>query len=209
MEQCDDGGSIPGDGWSGTCTVEAGYTCAGGSASAPDVCQKCGDGRRTGTELCDDGGIAPGELPEEELLLGYSMGGLTAFEMAKWLEENGVKVKKLIILDKTAQPEYGKIVQKVDLKGELMEIARQIAADPMDYNRIIDYLRAHESLIEAYQQQGLVSCPIEVFYCAQGFELADFLKWQRFSSAELKIQSFANCSHYEIPKIWNELSIDF
>ena len=153
--------------------------------------------------------IALGELPEEVMLLGYSMGGLTAFEMAKWLEDNNVKVKKLIILDKTAQPEYGKIVQKVDLKGELMEIARQIAADAMDYNRIIDYLRAHESLIEAYQQQGFISCPIEVFYCAQGFALADFLKWQRFSSAELKIQSIANCSHYEIPKIWNELNFEF
>lgn len=153
--------------------------------------------------------IALGELPEEVMLLGYSMGGLTAFEMAKWLEENGVKVKKLIILDKTAQPEYGKIVQKVDLKGELMEIAQQIAAGAMDYNRIIDYLMAHESLIEAYQQQGFVSCPIEVFYCAQGFALADFLKWQRFSSAELKIQSIANCSHYAIPKIWNDLKLKF
>jgi surfactin synthase thioesterase subunit len=153
--------------------------------------------------------IALGELPEEVMLLGYSMGGLTAFEMAKWLEDNNVKVKKLIILDKTAQPEYGKIVQKVDLKGELMEIARQIAADAKDYNRIIDYLRTHESLIEAYQQQGFVSCPIEVFYCVQGFAIADFLKWQRFSSAELKIQSIANCSHYEIPKIWNELNFEF
>jgi non-ribosomal peptide synthetase component F/NRPS condensation-like uncharacterized protein/surfactin synthase thioesterase subunit len=153
--------------------------------------------------------LALGDLPEEVLLLGYSMGGLTAFEMAKWLEENGVRVKKLIILDKTAQPEYGKIVQKVNLKGELMDIARQIAADDPDYNRIIDYLKTHESLIEAYQQQGSVSCPIEVFYCEQGFALSDFMKWQRFSSAKLKIQSIANCSHYEIPKIWNKISFDF
>ena len=152
---------------------------------------------------------ALGNLPEEVILLGYSMGGLTAFEMAKWLEENGVRVKKLIILDKIAQPEHGKIVQKVDLKGEHMDIARQIAADDMDYKRIIDYLRTHESLIEAYQQQGSVSCPIEVFYCEQGFAISDFMKWQRFSNAELKIQSIANCSHYEIPKIWNKISFDF
>jgi cysteine-rich repeat protein len=50
-EQCDDGDAVPGDGCSGTCTIEPGYDCqvagqpcvplapgAGGAAGAPAVC---------------------------------------------------------------------------------------------------------------------------------------------------------------------------
>jgi len=151
--------------------------------------------------------ISMAELPEEITLLGYSMGALTAFEMAKWLEDNNVKVKKLIVLDKTAQPEFGRLLQKVNLKGELTDIAQQIAIDNSDFHRIINYLSAHESMIEAYQQMGFINCPIEVFYCEKGFPHSDFLKWQRFCTKEIKIRSINNCSHYEIPRIWNDLNI--
>lgn len=56
-----DGNRVPGDGCNGTCFVESGYSCAGGNATSLDVCQKCGDGRRTGTEACDDGGTLDGD----------------------------------------------------------------------------------------------------------------------------------------------------
>jgi len=149
------------------------------------------------------------ELPKEITLLGYSMGALTAFEMAKWLEENEVKVKKIIVLDKTAQPEFGKFVEKIDLKPELLEIADQIASDEIDYERITSYLKAHEGLIEAYQQQGFVRCDIDVYYCENGFPTDDFQKWQRFSSGVINLKSIKRSSHYEIPKIWNDLNIEF
>jgi surfactin synthase thioesterase subunit len=149
------------------------------------------------------------EFPEEITLLGYSMGALTAYEMAKWLEDNNVKVKKLIVLDKTAQPEFGRVLQQVNLKGELTDIAQQIAVDNSDFHRIINYLSAHESMIEAYQQMGFIHCPIEVFYCEKGFPNSDFLKWQRFSSNKISMKSISGCSHYEIPKIWNELNFEF
>jgi cysteine-rich repeat protein len=51
-ENCDDGNSNSGDGCSGSCTVENGYTCTG----LPSVCTTtCGDGKRAGIEVCDDG----------------------------------------------------------------------------------------------------------------------------------------------------------
>ena len=149
------------------------------------------------------------ELPKEITLLGYSMGALTAFEMAKWLEENEVKVKKIIVLDKTAQPEFGKFVENIDLKQELLEIAKQIASDEIDYERITSYLKAHEGLIEAYQQQGFVRCDIDVYYCENGFPEDDFQKWHRFSSGDIKLKSIKRSSHYEIPEIWNDLNIEF
>jgi surfactin synthase thioesterase subunit len=153
--------------------------------------------------------ISLAKLPEEITLIGYSMGALTAFEMAKWLEENNVKVKQLIVLDKIAQPEVGRVLQKVDLKGELMDIAQQIAVDETDFNRIINYLSSHESMIEAYQQMGFIHCPIEVFYCEKGFSHSDFLKWQRFSSNKISLKPIPDASHYEIPKIWNDLNLEF
>jgi hypothetical protein len=39
-EQCDDGNQIPGDGCSGECVVETGWTCEG----SPSACRSCGDG---------------------------------------------------------------------------------------------------------------------------------------------------------------------
>ncbi|MFM7683138.1 MAG: thioesterase domain-containing protein, partial [Bacteroidota bacterium] len=150
-----------------------------------------------------------GSLPKEVTILGYSMGGLTAFEMAKWLQDNGVNVKRLIILDKTAQPEPGNIIKRVSLKTELIEIAKQIASDETDFERIISYLKIHEQMIEAYQQSGSLNCPIDVFYCSDGFPESDFLKWSRFTKQKVNLTKIDNCSHYEIPKIWNDLNLIF
>ena len=36
--QCDDGNNYSGDGCSGDCKVEEGYSCTGGSEMMPDVC---------------------------------------------------------------------------------------------------------------------------------------------------------------------------
>ena len=55
-EQCDDNNTDAGDGCSPTCQIEAGFICSGGSINTPDACTAvCGDGRRVGSEICDDG----------------------------------------------------------------------------------------------------------------------------------------------------------
>jgi len=52
---CDDGGNINSDGCSSACTVDCGHTCTGGDAETHDTCStECGDGKRAGTEACDD-----------------------------------------------------------------------------------------------------------------------------------------------------------
>ena len=148
-----------------------------------------------------------GKLPNQVTILGYSMGGLTAFEMAKWLENNGVIVDRLIILDKTAQPEPGNKIKRVSLKSELIDIAKQIATDDMDFDRMIAYLKTHEQMIEEYQQSGYLNCPIDIYYCSDGFQESEFLKWNRFTKQKVSLTKIENCSHYEIPKIWNDMNL--
>jgi fibro-slime domain-containing protein len=57
-EQCDDGNAVPGDGCSGICTIEPGYTCpTPGALCISTVTQVCGNGKIEGSEACDDGNI--------------------------------------------------------------------------------------------------------------------------------------------------------
>ena len=55
-ETCDDGNIIGGDGCSGTCATESGWTCKG----SPSKCgTTCGDGIVAGAEQCDDKNTTP------------------------------------------------------------------------------------------------------------------------------------------------------
>src|SRR5580693_6648931 len=61
-ETCDDGNSIPGDGCSGTCQTEPGYSCPNPGKPCVFTGQGlCGDGRIEGTEECDDGNTVSGD----------------------------------------------------------------------------------------------------------------------------------------------------
>jgi fibro-slime domain-containing protein len=61
-EQCDDGNSVPGDGCSGTCQIEPGYTCpTPGRPCVSTIVQICGDGKIEGSEACDDGNTIDGD----------------------------------------------------------------------------------------------------------------------------------------------------
>ncbi len=61
-EQCDDGNSRPGDGCSGLCQIEPGYTCpAPGQSCILVRMPKCGDGALDPGETCDDGNTTPGD----------------------------------------------------------------------------------------------------------------------------------------------------
>jgi len=59
VEACDDGNTLSGDGCSGACEVEPGWTCGG----MPSVCEpgQCGDGIIAGVEACDDGNTKGGD----------------------------------------------------------------------------------------------------------------------------------------------------
>ena len=56
-EACDDGDADDGDGCSGSCTIESGWSCSGEPSSCSTI---CGDGDVAGTEGCDDGGTTSG-----------------------------------------------------------------------------------------------------------------------------------------------------
>jgi fibro-slime domain-containing protein len=61
-EQCDDGNGTPGDGCSGICQIEPGYTCPSvGMPCLYTVPVKCGDGVIEGNEQCDDANVVDGD----------------------------------------------------------------------------------------------------------------------------------------------------
>jgi fibro-slime domain-containing protein len=61
-ETCDDGNSVPGDGCSGVCQIEPGYSCpTPGQKCVYSLTQVCGDGKIEGDEACDDGNTKSGD----------------------------------------------------------------------------------------------------------------------------------------------------
>ena len=78
-ESWDDANTSNGDGWSSTCTIEAGYSWTGGSLTSIDICvlwsagyyqdlsnpttwiTRWGDGFRAGSEVWDDGNTSSGD----------------------------------------------------------------------------------------------------------------------------------------------------
>jgi cysteine-rich repeat protein len=61
-ETCDDGNSIPGDGCSGVCQIEPGYSCPNPGKPCVFTGQGlCGDGKIEGVEACDDGNTVSGD----------------------------------------------------------------------------------------------------------------------------------------------------
>jgi fibro-slime domain-containing protein len=59
-ETCDDGNTIPGDGCSGICQIEPGFSCpTPGQACVSTVA--CGNGKIEGSEGCDDGNTVSGD----------------------------------------------------------------------------------------------------------------------------------------------------
>jgi non-ribosomal peptide synthetase component F/thioesterase domain-containing protein/acyl carrier protein len=149
------------------------------------------------------------QLPKEIVLIGYSMGALVAFELAKLLQEKKCEVKRLIVLDKVAQPEVGNVIDNIELNAELREIALQISTEQKDKERISIFLKKHVQMIEAYQQKSQINCEIEVHYCEKILDKTDFATWQLFSNHQVNYIPIPNASHYEIPKIWNNLHFNF
>src|SRR5262249_15436296 len=61
-EQCGDGNATRGDGCSGVCQIEPGYTCPEpGKPCIYTVTQTCGNGMIEGNEACDDGNTMDGD----------------------------------------------------------------------------------------------------------------------------------------------------
>ncbi len=76
-EMCDDGNSVPGDGCSGTCQIEASYSCPNvGQPCVYSLQRVCGDGKVEGDEACDDGNTTSGDGCSStcEVEQGYSCG---------------------------------------------------------------------------------------------------------------------------------------
>ena len=149
------------------------------------------------------------QIPKEIVLIGYSMGALVAFEMAKLLKAKKCEVKRLIVLDKVAQPEVGYLIDNIELSEDLKEIAKQISTDQKDTLRITIFLKKHLQMIESYQQKSQINCEIDLYYCESVLTKKDFTSWELFSSNQVNYIPIPDVSHYEIPKIWNNLQFNF
>lgn len=96
-EACDDGNAEPGDGCSGLCTVEPGWTCTG----APSLCARCGDGELGVGEQCDDGNLVDGdgcssactaEAPSQPYLLEVEVLAAQQTESLEWAPVEGTRL---------------------------------------------------------------------------------------------------------------------
>jgi hypothetical protein len=64
-------------------------------------------------------------------------------------------------------------------------------------------------MIESYQQKSQINCEIDLYYCESVLTKKDFTSWELFSSNQVNYIPIPDVSHYEIPKIWNNLQFNF
>jgi len=139
-------------------------------------------------------------------ITAYSMGGIVAFEMVKSLERQGVEVGSLVIWDKPAQIQVTRPMdEKVPLKQEVLDYVDRIVEDTIQRKRMVNYLEFHQQLIEAYVQSGTVKCPIQLYYCEEGFDFSEIQQWELLTEASVELLPLKGISHYEIPEHWVKL----
>ena len=88
---CDDGNSINGDGWSSSCSIEAGWSCSGGNSSTKDTCiDYWGDGVKYGSVSTswDDGNVInnDGWSSSWSIETGWTWSGGTSTTPDLWTE---------------------------------------------------------------------------------------------------------------------------
>ena len=135
-------------------------------------------------------------------LIGYSMGGLVAFEAAKLIEKNKGKIKKLIILDKTAH------TNNDDVRGVSNELDKYIdllSISESDKIRMVDYLSNHMMLINSYLQKDKIEADITIYYCGDKSPSSEILDWSNFTSGKTDFIHLKEITHYEIPNNWNSV----
>ena len=139
---------------------------------------------------------------ENITLVGYSMGGIVAFEAAKLIEKNKGKIKKLIILDKTAH------INNDDVKGVSNELDKYIdllSISESDKIRMVDYLSNHMTLINSYLQKDKIEADITIYYCGDKSPSSEILDWSNFTSGKTDFIHLKEITHYEIPNNWNSV----
>jgi len=146
-----------------------------------------------------------GPLPQRiGRVVAYSMGGIVAFEIIKRLEQSGVSVGSFVVWDKPAQklpPESADPL--TTLRPALVDMVEQFAADGLDREAMVNTLLKHENLIEQYHQLGLVNCPIQVFYCPDGFDWQAMEDWREYSTATVEFEEIPT-EHDAIPEFWQK-----
>jgi len=137
-------------------------------------------------------------------VIGYSMGGLVAFEVIKLLVKGGVQVKDFIVWDKPAQLRYAPNFAQ-DLHPSLLEYAQKIGQDETHRQQIIGYLTHHQQLIERYVQSGTIPAHITLYYCQEGFHEQELTDWRKLTQGTCTIIPLPKgISHYDIPMHWKK-----
>jgi len=140
-------------------------------------------------------------------LIGYSMGGLVAFEAAKLIEKNNGKINKIIILDKTAQTNniQGDIRE---ISSELYEYVDLLSISESDKGRMTSYLNEHMKWINGYQQKDTIQSNITIYYCGDEAPSDEILDWKKHTKGEATFKQLKDITHYEIPAYWNQIFDD-
>ncbi|NBU92686.1 MAG: hypothetical protein EBS17_07595, partial [Flavobacteriia bacterium] len=144
--------------------------------------------------------------PTIDRIVGYSMGGVVAYEIIKLLVKRGVHVQDFIVWDKPAQLRYAPNFEQ-DLHPALMEFTHKLAQDAQHKEEIVAYLKQHQAMIEAYVQHGSIPVNITLYACQEGFDEKAMADWATLTTGTFqKIRLTAGITHYEIPEIWGDFS---
>lgn len=139
--------------------------------------------------------IAPGQ--EQIVLLGYSLGALVAFEMAKLLEHPSLNIQ-LVLLDREPVQTQNKEaisaeIEKAVVEQEIGNWARQSGIAFTSNMRALVYQNFRN--LHAYTQSGSTTADILALQATQGHQ--QMSKWKPFTTGKFsRIQLSAN--HYNI-----------
>jgi len=136
---------------------------------------------------------------ETVFLAGYSIGALVAFEIAKVMEREGLKVK-LILIDKTLKEtdskEYEEPAIEEALSGELNFWDSFL--DLADRGRIKNLMLQNYRNMLKYEPSGKLKCDIFLLEAINSFSRKGAMEtWKRFTTGKCIVKSLS-ASHLEI-----------
>jgi amino acid adenylation domain-containing protein len=123
-------------------------------------------------------------------LIGYSAGGNIAFEVTKSLEQKGINVKQLVVVDSYFRDEAALVMQPEEMEAEVQywlkesPLTRRFFDDPDSY---IPTVVAYTEYINQLHQQGQVQAPIFNFVSEEGASQIQHEKWAAASRTSYTI----------------------